>query len=171
MIMKYSLPVRVLHGLLAFLIIMQLILGFGYAYDLFDSRWIMTLHKSFGLVTFFVVPLLVIAKFFSIKPPYNPPLPLLQLIIAKIVHLGLYISAFGMAFSGVVGSMLMGYPWKIFFVIPFPEIITPNFELGSKIFSYHYIFASVLLVLVVLHIAAALYHQLIVKDNILSRIK
>lgn len=87
------------------------------------------------------------------------------------MHLGLYISAFGMAFSGVVGSMLMGYPWKIFFVIPFPEIITPNFELGSKIFSYHYIFASVLLVLVVLHIAAALHHQLIVKDNILARMK
>ncbi|MDE5018911.1 cytochrome b/b6 domain-containing protein, partial [Francisella tularensis subsp. holarctica] len=73
--------------------------------------------------------------------------------------------------SGVVGSMLMGYPWKIFFVIPFLEIITPNFELGSKIFSYHYIFASVLLVLVVLHIAAALYDQLIVKDNILARMK
>ncbi|WP_388064007.1 cytochrome b/b6 domain-containing protein [Klebsiella pneumoniae] len=49
--------------------------------------------------------------------------------------------------------------------------MTPNFELGSKIFSYHYIFASVLLVLVVLHIAAALYHQLIVKDNILARMK
>lgn len=171
MIMKYSLPVRVLHGLLAFLIIMQLILGFGYAQGCFDSKWIMTLHKSFGLVIFFVIPLLVVARFFSIKPPYNPPLPLLQLIIAKIVHLGLYISAFGMAFSGVVGSMLVGYPWKIFFVIPFPEIITPNFELGSKIFSYHYIFASVLLVLVVLHIAAALHHQLIVKDNILARMK
>ncbi|MDE4976068.1 cytochrome b/b6 domain-containing protein, partial [Francisella tularensis subsp. holarctica] len=73
MIMKYSLPVRVLHSLLAFLIIAKLILGFGYAYDLFDSRCIMTLHKSFGLVIIFVIPLLAVAKFFSIKPPYNPP--------------------------------------------------------------------------------------------------
>ncbi|MBD2809085.1 cytochrome b/b6 domain-containing protein, partial [Francisella tularensis] len=61
--------------------------------------------------------------------------------------------------------------WKIFFGIPFPEIITPNFELGSKFFSYHYIFASVLLLLVVLHIAASIYHQLIIKDNNLDRMK
>lgn len=169
--MKYSLTVRVLHGLLAFLIIMQLILGFGYAQGCFDSKWIMTLHKSFGLVTFFEVPLLVIAKFFSIKPPYNPPLPLLQLIIAKIVHLGLYISAFGMDFSGVVGSMLMGYPWKIFFVIPFPEIFKTNYTLVVKIFSYHYVFASIVLALVVLHIVAAMYHKLVLKDNIISRMK
>ncbi|MDE5012710.1 branched-chain alpha-keto acid dehydrogenase subunit E2, partial [Francisella tularensis subsp. holarctica] len=63
-----------------FLIIAQIILFFVYSYDIFDSIWIMTLHKSFGLVILFVLPLLAVAKFFSIKAPYNPPLPLLQLI-------------------------------------------------------------------------------------------
>lgn len=169
--MKYSLPVRVLHSTLAFLIIAQLILGFGFAKSFLDFSWVIGLHKSFGLITFFVIPLLVIARVFSPKLKYDPPMPMYQHILAKVVHLGLYICAFGMAFSGLVGSMLMNYPWKIFFVIPFPNILPTNMSLGSQIFSYHYVFASVLLVLVIAHILAALFHQIILKDNILSRMK
>ena len=165
--MKYSLLVRDLHALLAFLIIAQLILGFGYTSNFFDSGWIINLHKSFGVVTFFVIPLLVIARIISVRPTYKPPL----LLIAKVVHLGIYISAFGMAFSGVVGSMLMGFSWKIFFIIPFPELLTTNVPLGAEVFSYHYVFASILFILVIIHIAAALFHQLILKDNILNRMK
>ncbi|ALB02177.1 branched-chain alpha-keto acid dehydrogenase subunit E2 [Francisella persica ATCC VR-331] len=169
--MKYSLSVRALHALLAFLIIAQLILGFSYTNNFFDSGWIINLHKSFGVVTFFVIPLLVIARIISVRPAYKPPLPLFQLLIAKVVHLWIYISAFSMAFSGVVGSMLMGFSWNIFFIIPFPELLTTNVPLGEEVFSYHYIFSSILLILVIIHIAAALSHQLIVKDNILNRMK
>lgn len=169
--MKYNLCIRSLHMILATLIIVQLILGFGFAYGILNFSWVIALHKSFGLLTLFVIIMLVIARIFSKKLSYNPPLPLIQHIIAKIVHLGLYISSLGMALSGLLGSMLMGYQWKIFFIIPFPEIFKTDFPLGARIFSYHYIFATILLVLVVLHIAAALYHQLILKDNILTRMK
>ena len=169
--MKYSLLIRVLHALLAFLIITQLILGFGYTSNFFDSGWIINLHKSFGVVTFFVIPLLVIARIISVRPAYKPPLPLFQLLIAKVVHLGIYISAFSIAFSGVVGSMLTAFSWKIFFIIPFPELLTTNVPLRAEVFSYHYVFASILFILVIIHIAASLFHQLIVKDNILNRMK
>ncbi|MED7819395.1 MULTISPECIES: cytochrome b [unclassified Francisella] len=169
--MKYNTCIRLLHAILATLIIIQLILGFGFSFGILNFSWVIVLHKSFGLLTFFVIIMLVIARVLSKKLSYNPPLPLIQHIIAKIVHLGIYISAFGMATSGLLGSMLMNYPWKIFFILPFPEIFTTNYSLGIKIFSYHYVFASILLVLVVLHIAAALYHQLILKDNILARMK
>ncbi|ASG67017.1 branched-chain alpha-keto acid dehydrogenase subunit E2 [Francisella halioticida] len=169
--MKYNLCIRSLHIVLASLIITQLILGFGFAFEILNFSWIIVLHKSLGLLTFFVILTLAAARIFSKKLHYDPPLPLIQYIIAKIVHLGIYISAFGMALSGLLGSMLMNYPWKIFFIIPFPEIFKTNYSLGVKIFSYHYVFATILLILVVLHITAALYHQLILKDNILARMK
>ncbi|WP_150467820.1 cytochrome b [Francisella sp. SYW-9] len=169
--MRYNFCIRLLHKILASLIIIQLILGFGFVFEILDFSWVIVLHKSLGLLTLFVIIMLVIARIFSKKLSYNPPLPLIQHIIAKIVHLGLYISSIGMALSGLLGSMFMGYQWKIFFIIPFPEIFEVNYSLGVKIFSYHYVFATILLVLVVLHIAAALYHELVLKDNIIARIK
>ncbi|QIW11011.1 cytochrome b/b6 domain-containing protein [Francisella sp. LA112445] len=169
--MKYNIFIRLLHKILASLIIIQLILGFAFAFAILDFVWIMVLHKSFGLLTFFIIIMLVVARILSKKLQYDPPLPRIQYMIAKIVHLGLYISALGMALSGLLGSMLMGYQWKIFFIIPFPEIFEADYSLGAKIFSYHYLFATILLILVVLHIVAALYHWLILKDNISTRMK
>ena len=169
--MKHNLSVRILHAILAFLIIAQLILGFGFSYNILNFKWVMVLHKSFGLTTFFIILGLIITRIFSYKPKYDPPLPIIQLIIAKCVHFGMYISAFGMAVSGLGGAILVNHPWKIFFIIPFPEIFKTNIPLGREIFSYHYVFATILLVLVVIHIIAALFHQFILKDNIIARIK
>lgn len=167
----YSFSLRILHKILAIFIVLQLLVGFGFEWVFFESKQIITLHKSFGLCIFFIIILTIIVKIVSDKPPYSPALPLWQYIVAKITHLGLYICIMGMCLSGLIGSILMGYPWKIFFVIPFPNFLPTNQSLGWEIFSYHSVFATVLGLLVTLHILAALYHQFILKDGLLSRMK
>lgn len=167
----YSFSVRLLHKILAVLIIVQLLFGFAFAWGVLDYKWVITLHKSFGLFILLVTILLIIVRLFSHKRKYIKPLPFWQNILARVVHLGIYISALGMALSGLIGSMLMGYPWKVFFIAPLPQFFKVNPELGSQIFSYHYTFASILVILVAGHIIAALYHQFIVKDKLLSRMK
>jgi cytochrome b561 len=60
--------------------------------------------------------------------------------------------------SGVIDALKAGDPALI-----------PDFhKVDAK--EIHELFIGILLLLVVLHIAAALYHQLIVKDNLLRRI-
>ena len=147
----------------------QLLFGFAYAWDLLSDKWVITLHKSFGLVILLVTLLLIVARLFSRKPEYTPPLPFWQKTLARVVHLGIYISALAMVLSGLIGSMLIGYPWKVFFIAPLPTFFKANQELGSEIFSYHYTFASILVVLVTLHIVAVVYHHFIVKDKTLHR--
>ncbi|AIT09587.1 branched-chain alpha-keto acid dehydrogenase subunit E2 [Candidatus Francisella endociliophora] len=169
--MKYSRPVRRLHSILAFLITIQLVLGFSFAKGIINTDWVITLHKSFGVLTTIAIFLLVIIRIFSRKPTYPKPLPKIQIIVARLVHLGIYISALGMALSGLIGSMLMNSSWNFFFIIPFPQMLKTDFSLGMQIFSYHYIFASILLILILMHIAAALFHQFILKDDIIARIK
>jgi cytochrome b561 len=47
--------------------------------------------------------------------------------------------------------------------------LIPDFEkVGAR--EIHEIFVAVMVLLVVLHVAAALYHQFIVKDNLIRRI-
>ncbi len=122
----YSLSVRLLHKTLAILVIAQLVLGFAYAWDIASYKWIIILHKSFGLVILIVTLLLILVRLFSHKPVYAQPLPFWQNILARVVHLGIYISALGMALSGLIGSMLMGYPWKVFFIAPLPSFLKVN---------------------------------------------
>jgi cytochrome b561 len=167
----YSFSVRLLHKVLAVLIIAQLLFGFAYAWDFLGYKWVITLHKSFGLTILIVTLFLIIARLFSRKPTYSPPLPFWQKFLARIVHLCLYVSILGMALSGLIGSMLMGYPWRVFFIAPLPKFLKVNQELGWQIFSYHYTFASILATLVALHIVATVYHHFIVKDNIIHRMK
>ena len=167
----YSLSVRLLHKILAMLIVVQILFGFAYAWNVVSFEWIITLHKSFGVIILTLTLLLLFVRLFSRKPAYTTPLPFWQHAVARIVHLGIYISALAMALSGLIGYMLMGYHWNIFFIAPLPDFLKTNQELGSQIFSYHYIFATILSVLVLSHIIAALYHQFIVKDNLLIRMK
>jgi cytochrome b561 len=167
----YSFSLRLLHKILAIFIIIQLLIGFGFEWGFFESKQVITLHKSFGLCIFFITIFTIIAKIISDKPPYSPALPLWQYIVAKATHLGLYVCIMSMCLSGLIGSMLMDFSWKIFFVIPFPNILPIDQSLGWKIFSYHSVFATILGLLVILHILAALYHHFILKDKILSRIK
>lgn len=167
----YSFLVRLLHKVLAVLIMAQLLFGFAYAWDFINYKWVITLHKSFGLVILIVTLLLIVARLFSRKPAYSPSLPFWQKALARIVHLGMYISALAMALSGLIGSMFMGYPWKVFFIAPLPQIFKVNQELGSQIFSYHYTFASILAILVAVHIVAVVYHHFIIKDKIIYRMR
>lgn len=167
----YSYTLRLLHKILAVFIILQLTVGFAFAWGIFESNSIITLHKSSGLCILFIAMFTVIARIIGNKPKYSPELPLWQKIIAKLTHLGLYVSIFGMCLSGLVGSMLMGYSWKVFFIIPFPNFLPINQSLGWQIFSYHSVFATVLSLLILPHITAALYHHFILKDKILLRMK
>ena len=54
-------------------------------------------------------------------------------------------------------------------VLPIPDLVTPNKELADAIKPIHAIGAWSLVILIVLHVGAALKHQFIDKDNLISR--
>ncbi|MDT8854269.1 cytochrome b [Paracoccaceae bacterium Fryx2] len=82
-----------------------------------------------------------------------PPLPATdtprQRMIANVTHWSLY------------GTMLL---------IPVSGILAWGFGIGAA-GEAHEILTTVLLVLIVLHIGAALYHQFKLKDNLISRMR
>jgi len=66
-------------------------------------------------------------------------------------------------------SSAAGFPIVLFGVLPLPDFVSADKALAELIKPWHEISAFALAGLVVLHVAAALKHQLIDRDGLLTR--
>jgi cytochrome b561 len=88
--------------------------------------------------------------------------------LATGVHYGMYVAAFGMAASGIAMAIQADLPAIVFggSAAPLPDTFA-----GLAPRAAHGVFARLLLALVALHLAGALYHQLIRRDRPLARMR
>jgi len=66
-------------------------------------------------------------------------------------------------------SSAKGVPTVYFGVLPIPDLLAKDKELGKILSEVHELLAYGLAVLVVIHIAAALKHQFIDRDDLINR--
>jgi cytochrome b561 len=84
--------------------------------------------------------------------------------IAWASHRLLYVAAVGMPVSGLILALQSRLPWIVFGGGKLPaDFWVYSFR------TVHYAFSRMLMVLIVLHIAAALYHTLVLRDGLLRR--
>lgn len=88
--------------------------------------------------------------------------------LAKAVHLALYLFVFLMAISGVALSLQAGLT-SIVFGRSGGALPQDFFDFTAR--ALHGFIAPVLLGLIVLHIVGALYHQIVLKDDLMARMK
>ncbi|MEZ5529099.1 MAG: cytochrome b [Porticoccaceae bacterium] len=125
-------------------------------------------HFTLGLTVFFLVWLRVLMKIVQISPSIDPQPANWQMILAKIVHLVLYVFMVSMPILGWL--ILSGEGKDIpFYGISMPPLMGENKDLAKTIEELHEIGGTLGYFLVGLHAIAALFHHYIVKDNTLSR--
>lgn len=166
----YSFPMRTIHwvmaGMMLYVIVVGILMGNGFKvgkhYDY---------HRATGfLLMLMVVVRIIIAK---ISPP---PLPKhvsekgLKQTASITVHRLLYAALLIQPFLGWYATNAWGVK-KIpfFFGMSLPRIAEKNRELGNMLLEVHYWLGLVVAALVFIHIAAALTHQFIWKDNLIKR--
>ncbi len=84
-------------------------------------------------------------------------------------HLALYALFLIVPLVGWAYSSAAGFPIVLFGQIPVPDLLAVDKELAVLIKPWHQISAYTLAALVLLHVAAALKHQLIDRDGLLKR--
>jgi cytochrome b561 len=70
--------------------------------------------------------------------------------------------------SGFMGSNFSQYPVK-FFGVALPKLLEPWPEGKELLSTIHEITAFVFMILIILHVSAALWHQFVKRDGLLSR--
>jgi cytochrome b561 len=88
--------------------------------------------------------------------------------VGNLTHIGLYILTFAMTLTGIILADQRGILARTFGIGTTP---TPgSFRRGGfSLGSFHGGIWTLLLLLIILHVGAALYHQLILKDNLMGR--
>jgi cytochrome b561 len=70
---------------------------------------------------------------------------------------------------GWANASSRGWPVSLFGTIPSPALSSKGSQFGHALGDMHQLFARVLIAMVALHVAGALYHHFIVKDDTLRR--
>ncbi len=108
------------------------------------------------------------------RPPALPraieaAMPGWQRLAHHATHHLLYLLFFAVPLVGWAYSSAAGFPIVVFGVLPLPDFVPVDKALAEAIKPWHGWLAYGLATLVVLHVAAALKHQLIDRDGLLAR--
>jgi cytochrome b561 len=96
-------------------------------------------------------------------------MPLWERAAAQLSHFLLYALMIALPLTGWVISSASNVPFKIFWTIPLPAIAAPDKALADLFATIHGWLVSLLAVVLVAHVGAALRHHYVRKDTVLSR--
>ncbi|MGB4062035.1 MAG: cytochrome b [Burkholderiaceae bacterium] len=172
---RYTLTAVALHWVLGLGLVALFALGV-YMADLPFSPWRLKLynwHKWAG-VTILALSALRLVWRITHRPPALPAdmeaaMPAWQRTAHHATHHALYALFFVVPLVGWAYSSAAGFPIVVFGVLPLPDFVPVDKPLAELIKPWHEITAFALAGLVVLHVAAALKHQLIDRDGLLTR--
>jgi len=131
------------------------------------------LHKSFGIMVLILSGIRLLWRL-THKPPALPDgMKPFEIIAAKFTHITFYVIMIGMPLLGwaMVSASPIPIPTRIFDIIPWPNMpgITRNEATAEFFKMLHHNIGKLTIALIVLHIGAALKHQFINKDGLLTR--
>lgn len=178
---RYTGVAIILHWLIALMLIGQLAGGF-YMHNLPDTEAglkfeLYQLHKSFG-VTILLLTLVRLAWRLTHKPPPLPEaMPAWERVAARGAHAGFYVLLIAMPLVGwaVVSSSPFADSVQTYLFgvvhwphLPFFESVEDRKGLSHDIAEIHEYLAFAMIGLIALHVAAALKHQFVNRDSVLS---
>lgn len=167
---RYGLVPQLLHWLVLILLIVQFLLAEAAedapegAAQLATLAW----HKSVGITLLLLAFTRVAWRLFD-RPPPLPPQPRWQAAAATSVHWALYALLFALPLTGWMMSSADGHSVSWFGVIHLPDLVMPSESLEEILHEVHEALATGLLVLAGIHVLAALKHQFVDRDGLMSR--
>lgn len=165
---RFTLSMRLLHWAMALLIIAMLAAGLVMVRSLEPWQYeLLWLHKSFGIAAALLVLVRLLVRWRSIVPALPSDLPYWQRRAAKASHWLLYTLMVLMPLSGLLMQYFAARPVSVFDVVRLPAALTVDIELFSLFRELHGWAAGVFIGLVIMHIAAALYHHYYRRDDVL----
>lgn len=157
----YGRVARGLHWLMAVLLVVQ---WFSGEYD----DWLgVRNHMSLGVT---LMALVLIRLAWRVTHPAPPPpatAPGYERAAARVVHVLWYVLLIAMPLSGILWRQFRAKATSWFGVFDLPIWLTPDPGLASFMKEAHEVLATAMLVLLALHVLAALKHQFIDRDGVM----
>ena len=158
---------RLLHWLMAICILAMLFIGVGMVSTVMPKYLtLVSIHKPLG-ITILVLALIRLAVRLRYGAPALPAdLPEPMKLAAHLSHYALYALMIGMPLLGWAMLSAAAYPVVVFRGLWLPAILPQSDGLHTWLWDAHFYLAFAFFALVLMHVAAALFHALIRRDGV-----
>jgi cytochrome b561 len=127
------------------------------------------LHKSLGVLILLLMMLRLINRLAVGAPVAEPGIEPWQTSASSIVHSALYVLLLAMPIVGYIANSAYGAATPFFGLFNLPAAVGQNEALAKQLFAVHRWVGWLVIVLVLLHVSAALYHHFARHDTVLRR--
>ncbi|MBV60880.1 MAG: cytochrome B [Nevskiales bacterium] len=168
---RWGAAAQLLHWSIAAAVLVMLGLGWwaeslGYSKLKVDLFWV---HKSLGMLVLAAMTLRLLWRLTNPAPALPSGLKAWERGAAHVTHYGLYVLLLAMPLSGWVINSAANFPLSVFGWFEVPAIVGPDDDLKSLASDVHGVLAWIIVGVLVLHVAAALKHHFVLRDDVLRR--
>jgi cytochrome b561 len=157
---------RILHWLMAAMVIAMLFIGIGMVASLADYHQLISIHKPLGIAILVLVTIRLVNRLVNPAPPLPGGMPLLMRFAAYGSHVLLYVLMFAVPLVGWGMLSAARYPIVLYGTLELLPILPQSDMLFASLRTAHTFLALVLFATFLAHFAAALMHALVFRDGV-----
>lgn len=168
---RFSLAQRLLHWLMAVCIIAMLFIGVGMVSSV-EPKYLplISIHKTLGVTLLVLVLIRLALRLYYGAPPLPVDLPAPIKLGARLSHVALYGLMIAMPLLGLGMLWAAAYPVVLAGGVVIPALLPQSDGVHTLLWNAHFYLAFAFFALVLLHIAAALFHALVRRDGVFETI-
>jgi cytochrome b561 len=160
---------RLLHWTMAAMVLTMLCIGVAMVASLANYHALVSIHRPLGIAILILVVVRFVNRRLNPPPPFPATMSPTERLGATASEFAMYGLMFVLPLVGWGMLSAARYPIVLFGSVHLPFILPPSTRLYSFLRSAHTILAYVFALTFLAHFAAILFHTLIVRDGILTR--
>lgn len=166
---RYDKTARLLHWLVVILVAAQFVIGWTMPDVHRDTKPIgeIAWHLGVGTALLAVMGCRIVWRATRQPPPQS--LSRAMRAVAALTHGALYVLLLAVPLLGWINASSRAWAVKLGGLVALPSLAPPGSSFGHAMGDVHSVLAWILLVLIGLHVAGALYHRFVLGDGVLQR--
>jgi cytochrome b561 len=158
---------RTLHWIMAVCILAMLFIGVGMVSTVAQEYLtLVNIHKPLGIAILILALIRLVVRLRYGAPPLPLDLPEPMKLAAYLSHYALYALMIAMPLIGWAMLSAAEYPVVFWPGVWLPQILPLNPGLHTLLWNAHFYLAFLFFALILMHVAAALFHALIRRDGV-----
>ena len=164
---RFTLVQRLLHWLMAICILAMLFIGVGMVSTVMPKYLtLVSIHKPLGIAILVLAVVRLATRLRYGAPSLPADLPEPMKLAAHLSHYAFYVLMIALPLIGWGMLSAAAYPILLFGGVTLPAILPQSDSLHALLWNAHYYLAFAFFALILMHVAAALFHGLVRRDGV-----
>ncbi|MFZ0678279.1 cytochrome b [Candidatus Binatus sp.] len=166
---QFTVSMRFFHWLMAAMVLTMLGIGVAMVASLADYHGLVSIHRPLGILILILVVIRFVNRQFSTMPPFPSTMSSQERFIAHESEILLYTLLFAQPLVGWGMLSAARYPIVLYGSLHLFPILPHSVMLYAALRKAHTVLAYLLFLAFIAHFGAVLFHTVILRDRLFSR--